>query len=218
MSGSYFLNEVLSILLVMAEATPNELRIKFRGIIEFLTMEGNDAKTAHERLENVYEEDSPSYSTVSRWANETGRGRTSLQDEPRAGRPRVATGEENVERVRELVEADGRMKAHEIAHEVGIAKTQVLQILHTHLGLSKLSARWVPRMLTNAQKQERVEKCHVLFDQIESNWDAFWRRIVTGDEMWILHFDPETKEVSMEWRSTGSVPPVKSRARLRQAR
>ena len=33
------------------------------------------------------------------------------------------------------------------------------QILHEDLGLIKKSARWVPKLLTDAQKDERVRTC-----------------------------------------------------------
>jgi hypothetical protein len=32
----------------------------------------------------------------------------------------------------------------------------------------------------------------------------FLERIVTGDEMWVLHHFPETKCASLEWKHTGS--------------
>ncbi|GFU92975.1 uncharacterized protein TNCV_2081211 [Trichonephila clavipes] len=39
--------------------------------------------------------------------------------------------------------------------------------------------------------------------------DEFLDRIVTGDETWISHFTPETKQQSMHWRYSGS--PVRTK-------
>jgi len=36
-------------------------------------------------------------------------------------------------------------------------------------------------------------------------------RLVTMDETWFYHYDPETKQQSMEWRHSGSPHPKKSR-------
>jgi len=39
----------------------------------------------------------------------------------------------------------------------------------------------------------------------------FLSQLVTTDETWIYHFDPETKEQSVEWRHNGSLRPKKFR-------
>jgi len=39
--------------------------------------------------------------------------------------------------------------------------------------------------------------------------DQFLFNIVTGDESWIHHFDPEEKRLSMQYRHTSSPPPKK---------
>jgi len=38
-------------------------------------------------------------------------------------------------------------------------------------------------------------------------------RLVTMDETWLYHYDPETKQQSMEWRHSGSPRPKKFRVR-----
>jgi transposase len=52
---------------------------------------------------NVYGKDAPSYATVKWWAAEFYRGRTSLQDDPRSGRPAEAVNEENCQAVENIV-------------------------------------------------------------------------------------------------------------------
>jgi len=39
----------------------------------------------------------------------------------------------------------------------------------------------------------------------------FLSRLVTMDETWLHHYDPETKQQSMEWRHSGSLRPKKFR-------
>ncbi|GFX13413.1 mariner Mos1 transposase [Trichonephila clavipes] len=38
------------------------------------------------------------------------------------------------------------------------------------------------------------------------------KRIVTGDEIWCRHYEPETKRDSMQWKPASSLPPKKFRA------
>jgi len=76
-------------------------------------------------------------------------------DEPRPGAPKTATTEQNVTKIHHPVLADRRLKIGEIAETVGISKYRVGHILHYILGMCKLSARWVPRLLTMDNKRNR---------------------------------------------------------------
>jgi len=60
-----------------------------------------------------------------------------------------------------FVLADRRVKVSTIAYEMSVSKGRpsVIRIVHYKLGMSKVSCRWVPRMLTPLQKQSRVEIC-----------------------------------------------------------
>ena len=39
----------------------------------------------------------------------------------------------------------------------------------------------------------------------------FFRRLVTTDESWIHHYDPEAKEASKQWKHVESPPPKKAK-------
>lgn len=184
-------------------------KCEYRAVIKFLTLEKRSANNIYERLTNVYGDSAPSYATVTRWVAEFKRGRTSLEDDPRAGRPVEATTDDCCHAVEMLVMGDRRLKVLEIAREVGISYGSVLNILHDHLGLSKVCARWVPRLLTPVQKSFRVETCSELLGIYSANSDNVLSRIVTGDETWIHHWDPDTKQESMQWKHANSPPPRK---------
>jgi transposase len=81
-------------------------------------------------LRNVLGDSSPSFLTIKKWAAEFKRGRTSLEDDPREGRPKSATPPEIIEQVHNMVLGDRRMKVHEIAETIGISKKCVGYILH----------------------------------------------------------------------------------------
>ena len=91
---------------------------------------------------------------MKKWAAEfkRGRERESIEDDARSGRPKDATTDENVEIVHNLVMCDRRRDLRSIASEVGISFGAVQTILTDILGMSKVSARWVPRILTDDQK------------------------------------------------------------------
>ncbi|GFS04114.1 histone-lysine N-methyltransferase SETMAR [Elysia marginata] len=127
-------------------------------------------------------------------------------DEHRGGRPPSVVTEKNVSTVEKLIMQDRRITVKQLAFETKISIGSVETILHDHLNLNKVSARWVPRLLTTDQKQERVNYCQHLLRQ-EANDAFFFRRIVTMDETCIYQFDPEPKSASMQWKRPSSPPP-----------
>jgi histone-lysine N-methyltransferase SETMAR len=61
---------------------------EFRAVIKLFAREGLTPNEIHSKFINVYGDSSPSFSTIKKWAAEFRRGRTSLEDEPRGGRPK----------------------------------------------------------------------------------------------------------------------------------
>ncbi|GFR91950.1 histone-lysine N-methyltransferase SETMAR [Elysia marginata] len=94
---------------------------------------------------------------VYQWCIWFEEGRTSLDDEPKSGRTKTSTSEENTTRVDELIKCDRRIKMGEIALKLEIPSSTVHKIVHDTLGYLKVSARWVPKMLTEDHKLQRVE-------------------------------------------------------------
>ena len=59
--------------------------------------------------------------------------------------------------------------------------------------MSRDSARWVSRMLIDDQKRNRLDISRYLLSRHEDDSEKFMERVVTQDEIWIHHFDPEYK-------------------------
>ena len=59
-------------------------------------------------------------------------------------------------------------------------------------------------MLTQERKEHRMQVCHDVLNQYESEGDSFPDRIITGDETWCHHYKTESKRQSMEWRHVNS--------------
>ena len=83
-------------------------------------------------------------------------GKESLKDDDRCGRPTTATTEENIAHVHRVVMDDSRSAVNQIANTFGISRERVENVLHNELGMLKVSARWVPGLLTPDQKLTRL--------------------------------------------------------------
>ena len=75
-------------------------KVQYRAIIRYLYLKGKTGKEIHGELADVYGSSAPSYAQVKFWVGEFKRGRTSLEDEARSGRPLDATDEEKCKKVR----------------------------------------------------------------------------------------------------------------------
>jgi hypothetical protein len=98
-----------------------------------------------------------------------------------------------------------------------VSKGSVNNIINA-LGYAKVCARWVPRSLTDDQKTVRKEVFSDLLSHYEADGESFLSRIVTGDEIWIHHLEPETKRQSVEWRHPTSPLRKKFKVTLQQGK
>ena len=159
---------------------------------------------------SVYREECPSYETVKYWVRKFKSGFLSIHDSPREGRPNFVVTEDSVCQVKTLVLEDRRVTVRQLAAITKMSVGSIETILHDHLHMSKVSARWVPRLLTPNQKEQRADSCKELIE-LESKDTRFFYRIVTMDETWVHHFDPEMKSSSMQWKTPSSPTPKKAR-------
>ena len=88
----------------------------------------------------------------------------------------------------------------EIAHALGISHGSVLTILHDRLGMRKLTARWVPKSLSDEQMATTASVCSTLLKHFRSK-DYFLLRLVTVDETWVHYYEAENKAESSVGRA-----------------
>ena len=183
-------------------------KVEYRDVIRYLYLKGKTGKEIHGELADVYGSSAPSYAQVKFWVGEFKHGRTSLEDEARSGRPLDATDEEMCKKVRDLVYSDRRIQVEEIAQALCISHGSVSTILHDRLGMRKLTARWVPKSLSDEQMATRVSVCSALLKRFRSK-DDFLLRLLTVDETWVHYYEPENKAQSRQWAGPGSPRPKK---------
>ena len=81
-------------------------------------------------MADVYFDSSFKYITVAKWSAEFKRGRDSLEDDPRTGRPADVISQEMIDRFERLVLNDRRIKVGELASECGICEGSLYTIIH----------------------------------------------------------------------------------------
>ena len=146
-------------------------KVEYRAVIRYLYLKGNTGKEIHGELADIYGSSAPSYAQVKFWVGEFKRGRTSLEEEARSGRPQDATDEEMCKKVRDLVYSDRQIQVEEIAQALGISHGSVSKILHDRLGMRKLTARWVSESLSDELMATRASVCSALLKRFRSKDD-----------------------------------------------
>ena len=93
--------------------------------------------------------------------------------------------QENVERVSEMIRSNRRLTIREISEDLNISYGSVQNILTTDLNMRRVSAKFVPRVLTIEQKQQRLSISLELRVRAASD-SSFLGNVITGDETWIM--------------------------------
>jgi hypothetical protein len=114
---------------------------------------GLKAKDIHENLVTSYGKDAYSYDTVVKWIDRFRTGKIDIDDAFRSGRPITATSSLNISIVKDLIDNDPHISYNQIEEETGLNHWVINQIINQHLGLRKVTSRWVPYDLTGAQQK-----------------------------------------------------------------
>ena len=71
-------------------------------------------------------------------------------------------------------------------------KETVRTILVDTLGMRKVCAKMVPRLLTEEQKAQRLNACRDILQQMEAD-EKLLENVITGNESWVFQYDPKNK-------------------------
>lgn len=77
-------------------------------------------------------------------------------------------------------------------------------LVHYILGFSKVSARWMPKHLTEQHKRNHQNICSSLLQQYNHEGDNFLSHTIIWDETWNHHYGSENKWQSMQWKHMSS--------------
>lgn len=170
-------------------------KIEQRAVIKYTCLKKLTPKEIYEDMSTTLGESVPSYTTVKKWVAEFKRGRESIEDDPRSGRPMTSTTEEKIRKICDHILTDRRLTIRDIADTIGISYERKQNIIVNKLGFSKVSARWVPRLLSVQQKRIRLTVSRDCLEMFEADPQDFMARFGT----FRLSFIPKPKKTP--WRS-----------------
>jgi len=169
----------------------------------FLARQGTEGNS------ETLREHASSYATVKNWVNQFKHGDFSTCVAHRPGRPKTVTTPEIIDQIHELILEELRISAKSTAEQLGISHEWVGSIILEDLDMQKLFAKWVTKCLNADQKRQQFQSSEEFLEFVRRDPNDFLSRLVTMDETWLCHYDPETKQQSMEWRHSGSHRPPK---------
>ena len=93
-----------------------------------------------------------------------------------------------------------RLSVKDIASCTGISEGSVQTILKKRLDLRKVCARWIPHLLTEEQKAQRLKCARELLKKYKGCNNRIISNLLTGDETWIHMFEPQRRADNKQWK------------------
>lgn len=190
--------------------------LKFYALTRFkLKINASECFT---ELTTAHGDIAPSRATIFRWfsefkdlssANESSNsvpGENDSDDEPSVNgagdvrSPRPSRTRESVQRVQEKIQEDCRRTVRELATDLNMSKSTVHRILTEDLKLRNVCSVWVPHILTEANKQNRVNCAkHIRRLFFAEGMESFCNKLVVQDETWFHLNGLATKQQNRCW-------------------
>ncbi|BFZ02340.1 hypothetical protein BsWGS_05379 [Bradybaena similaris] len=181
-----------------------------RICINFCQKLGDTFTETYEKLHKVYGDECMSRTRVFEWFKRFQDGRENVESDHRSGRLVTSRSEKHIADVSSTVRENRRITIRELSEEHSISFGSVQAILTEDLGMRRVSAKFVPKLLSADQKDNWVSAAADLIDCVENN-ENFLKTVITGDESWVYGYDPETKVQSSQWKTANSPRPKKAR-------
>ena len=89
------------------------------------------------------------------------------------------------------------MTVRELENDLRIPKTNVWEILNKILGMTRVCAKTIPKLLTTEQKDLRFKIAQDNLEMVSDDENVL-KKVITGDASWVYGYDPETKQQSSQ--------------------
>ena len=149
-----------------------------------------------------------SRTTCFEWHKHLAEGRTSACDDPEKGRPLTATSQEIVSKCKQLLTEDRRLTVEDLSDSEHLCWKRTFH----HCGSPEDAANVFSLGSTASDMTgaTKVDICNQLLLRYKRESNTFLDKIITVDESWMHHFEPETKFQSSVWKHSDSPPPKKA--------
>ncbi|UYV70285.1 hypothetical protein LAZ67_7002374 [Cordylochernes scorpioides] len=139
-------------------------------------------------------------SNVYRWYNMFSEGQENVNDEECAGRPSTSTTNEKINEVEKMILANRRITVREVAEDLNISIGSCHSIFINDLGMRRVAAKLVPKLLNCDQKQHRMNIAYEMLDSVRDHQNLL-QRDIPGDEAGVVHheFLPQGITVNKEY-------------------
>ncbi|UYV68414.1 hypothetical protein LAZ67_5004261 [Cordylochernes scorpioides] len=165
---------------------------------------------AFRMLTVAYGEATLDQSNVYRWYKMFSEGREDVNDEERAGRPSTSTTDEKINEVEKMILANRLITIREVAEDLNISIGSCHSIFINDLGIRRVAAKFVLKLLNCDQKQHRMNIVNEMLDSVRDDLNLL-QRVITGDEAWVYGYEVETKSQSSQWKLPHEPRPKKAR-------
>ena len=176
-------------------------------VIKFYVKLGKNMPEIKEDLQKVYGDSRFTNSCIHKWFYRFSDGRKSVKDDTHSGRKVTVSTYKRIAAIEEYVMKDRRITVRQVGENFDIGYGTAQDILTNVLGMRRVCARWVPRLLVPEQKAVRVQICTELQQRLSHADDSFLNKVITCDETWFHLFEPESKQQSSMWKHTWSPSP-----------
>ena len=175
-----------------------------RIVTRFLWSDGVKPSEIYRRMKVQYGDSCLSQARVYEWVERFQNGRQNISEEHQRGRPASVATETLKQQIKQRIRDYRRVTIDEIAVAFNMSHNSAYNIVHNDLGYRKVCSRWVPSHLSDDHKHAWQTICQEHLNRHAREGDAFSHRIVTGDESWVYHYEPESKRQSMQWKHPSS--------------
>ena len=154
----------------MADLKEQRVCIKFWFLLE------KPAAETVTMLREAFKEEALSQARVYEWFSPFKRGDISLEDQSRSGRPSTSRTEENILKIRNAI-FDCRRTIDELKALIGVSWSSCQRILTEELHMKWIAAKFVPRLLSEDQRANRLDACREMKDQLKTDPDFLSKNI-----------------------------------------
>ena len=142
------------------------MSVEQRTAIKFCVLNGKNRRETMEMLVKAYGDAAMKRTALQKWYSRYENGYESVMDEQGSGRPTSITSQK-VQEIKELLDKDRHITVREVSQRVDCSVGTVHTIIHDNLKMRRLCTRWIPKMLSECQKTQRVESCRRFVQRFE---------------------------------------------------